>query len=47
MSVEISGRNGSIGEKESRKTEENLKRYSEEGFGTNSRDGLETLTPKT
>jgi len=26
-SVEISGRNGSIGEKESRKTKENLERY--------------------
>jgi len=34
-SVEINGRNRSIGEKESRKTKENLERYSEEGFGTN------------
>jgi len=34
-SVEISGRNGSIREKGSRKTKENLERYSEEGFGTN------------
>jgi len=34
-SVEISEGNGSIGEKESRKTKENLERYSEEGFGTN------------
>jgi len=33
--VEISEGNGSIGEKESRKTKENLERYSEEGFGTN------------
>jgi len=33
-SVEISGRNGSIGEKESRnrKTKENLERYIEEEF---------------
>jgi len=36
-SVEISGRNGSIREKESRKTKENLDKYSEEGFGTNRR----------
>jgi len=28
-SVEISARNGSIGEKENRKTKENLERYSE------------------
>jgi len=35
MSVEISGRNGSIGEKESSNTKENLKRYSEEGLRTN------------
>jgi len=34
-SVDISGRNGSIGEKESKKTKENLERYSEEGFRTN------------
>jgi len=34
-SVEISGRNGSIGDKESRKTKENLDTFSEEGFGTN------------
>jgi len=34
-SVEISGRNGSIREKESRKTKENLERYSKEAFGTN------------
>jgi len=34
--VEISGKNGSIGEKESRKTQENLERYSEKGFGTNT-----------
>jgi len=34
-SVVISGRNGSIGEKESRKTKEYLERYSEGGFGTN------------
>jgi len=34
-SVEISGRNGSIGEKESRKTKENMEKFSEEGFGTN------------
>jgi len=34
-SAEISGRNGSIREKESRKTKENLERCSEEGFGTN------------
>jgi len=32
--------NGSIGEKERRKTMENLERYSEEGFGTN-RSGRE------
>jgi len=32
--VENSGRQGSIGEKETRKTKENLERYSEEGFGT-------------
>jgi len=31
-SVEISGRNGRIEEKESRKTRENLERYSEEGL---------------
>jgi len=36
-SVEISGRNGSIGEKESRKTKENLERFSDEGFGANRR----------
>jgi len=36
MSVEISGRNGSIVEKESMKTKENLERYAAEGFGTNS-----------
>jgi len=35
MSVEISRGNGSIREKGSRKTKENLKRYSEEGFGAN------------
>jgi len=34
-SVEISERNGSVGEKESRKTNENLERYSEEGYETN------------
>jgi len=34
-SVEISGINRSIREKESTKTKENLERYSEEGFGTN------------
>jgi len=39
-SIEISGGNGSIGEKGSRKTKENLKRYSEEGFGIN-RSGRE------
>jgi len=33
-SVEISGKNGSIGGK-SRKTKENLERYSKERFGTN------------
>jgi len=33
--VEFSGRNGSIGEKESRKTKENLKIYTEQGFKTN------------
>jgi len=32
-SIEISGRNGSFREKKSRKTKENLERYSEEGFG--------------
>jgi len=32
-SVEISGRNGSVEEKECRKTKENLERYSEEGLG--------------
>jgi len=32
-SVEFSGRNGRR-EKESRKTKENVERYSEEGFGT-------------
>jgi len=32
-SDEISGRNGSVWEKESRKTKENFGRYSEEGFG--------------
>jgi len=31
----ISGRNGNIVEKESRKTKDNLERYSEERFGTN------------
>jgi len=31
---EVSERNGTIGEKESRKTKENLERYSEEGFET-------------
>jgi len=31
-SVEISGGNGSIGKRGSRKTKENLERYSEEGF---------------
>jgi len=35
-SVEISVRNGSIRKKKSRKTKENLERYSEEGFGTNT-----------
>jgi len=39
-SVEISGGNGSIGEKESRKKRENLERYSEKGFGT-TRSGSE------
>jgi len=34
-SVEISGRNESIGEKESKKTKKNLERYYEERFGTN------------
>jgi len=34
-SVEISGGSGSNGVKESRKTKENLERYSEEGFGIN------------
>jgi len=34
-SVEISGRNGSYGEKKRRKTKENLERFSEEGFETN------------
>jgi len=34
-SVEISERNGSVREKESRKTKENLERYSEVGFATN------------
>jgi len=34
-SVEISARNESIKEKESRKTMENLERYSEEGYGNN------------
>jgi len=38
--VEVSGRNRSIREKESRKTKENLKRYSEERFGAN-RSGRE------
>jgi len=39
-SVEISGGNGSIGERGRRKTKENLERYSEEGFETN-RSGRE------
>jgi len=34
-SVEISGGNGGIVEKEIRKTRENVERYSEDGFGTN------------
>jgi len=33
--VKISGRNGSIKDKESRKTKENLERLSEDRFGTN------------
>jgi len=32
-SVEVSGRNGCVGEKKSRKTMEYLERYSEKGFG--------------
>jgi len=31
--VAIGGGNGSVGEKESRKTNENLERYNEEAFG--------------
>jgi len=34
-SVEISGRNGSITEKERSKTKTNFERYSEKGFGIN------------
>jgi len=34
LNVEISGRNGSVGEKESRKIKENLERYSDEEFRT-------------